>query len=79
MDRHWRFCQADPAVVAERLANRRGDASDADWPVYVKAAETWEEPGPRTRSALQTVATGGSVEDALSQAVEILRLRGVCG
>src|SRR6185312_13485577 len=31
------LCEADPAVVAERLARRRGDASDADWPVYVKA------------------------------------------
>jgi aminoglycoside phosphotransferase family enzyme/predicted kinase len=73
------ICQAEPTVVGERLASRRGDASDADWPVYLKAAETWEEPGLRTRSALQTVATGGSVEDALSQAIEVLRLRGVCG
>ena len=68
------LCQAELDVVRDRLASRRGDASDADWPVYLKAAEAWEEPGPRTRSALQTVATGGSEERALSQAVEVLRL-----
>lgn len=68
------LCQAEPALVRKRLASRRGDASDADWPVYLKAADTWEEPGPRTRPFLQTVATGGSVEHALSQAVEVLRV-----
>ena len=68
------LCQAEPEVVRERLASRRDDASDADWTVYLKAVETWEEPGPRTRSALQTVSTGGSVEGALSQAADALRL-----
>lgn len=71
------LCQAEPSVVGQRLAGRRGDASDADWPVYLKAAATWEEPGPRTRSALQTVATGGSVERALCGAAEVLRGRGL--
>ncbi len=70
-------CHAEPDVVRERLASRRGDASDADWPVYLKAGKAWEEPGPRTRPAQQTVATGGSVEDALSQATEVLQVRGL--
>ena len=73
------LCQAEPDVVRERLASRRDDASDADWPVYLKAVETWEEPGPRTRSALQTVSTGGSVERALSQAADVLRLWDLSG
>lgn len=67
------LCQAEPDVVRDRLASRRDDASDADWPVYLRAVETWEEPGPRTRSALQTVSTGGSVEAAFSQAANALR------
>lgn len=67
------LCQAEPDVVRERLACRRDDASDADWTVYLKAVETWEEPGPRTRSALQSVSTGGSVERALSHAIDALR------
>ncbi len=71
-------CQADPEVVRQRLASRRGDASDADWGVYLKAVEAWEEPGPRTRPFLQTVATVGSVEQALFQAVEILRQWDLC-
>jgi aminoglycoside phosphotransferase family enzyme/predicted kinase len=73
------LCHAEPEVVQDRLTSRRHDASDADWSVYRKAAETWEEPDPRTRSALQTVATGGSVEHVLSQVVEVLRLWGVYG
>jgi predicted kinase len=68
------LCQAKPNVVRERLASRRDDASDADWTVYLKAAETWEEPSPQTRSDLQFVTTGGSVERALSQAIDALRL-----
>jgi predicted kinase len=73
------LCQAEPDVVRERLAGRRDDASDADWTVYLKAAETWEDPGPRTRSALQFVSTGGSMEQALSQAVDALRLWDLSG
>jgi aminoglycoside phosphotransferase family enzyme/predicted kinase len=72
-------CQAEPDVVRQRLASRRDDASDADWTVYQKAVETWEEPSPRTRSALQSVRTGGSAEGAVAQAVDVLRLWGLCG
>src|ERR1051326_321890 len=50
-----------------------GDGTFPIWTVYLKAVETWEEPGPGTRSALQTVSTDGSVERALSQAVDALR------
>lgn len=66
-------CQADPAVVRERLTKRRGDVSDADWSIYVKAAESWQEPTPRPQSDLKIVDTGGSAEHALSLAVDALR------
>jgi aminoglycoside phosphotransferase family enzyme/predicted kinase len=72
-------CQAESDVVRDRLASRRDDASDADWAVYLKAVEAWEGPSPRTRSALQSVSTGGSVEGAFSQAADALRLWGLCG
>jgi len=42
------LCETEPELVRQRLADRRGDASDADWSVYEKAIETWEEPGPET-------------------------------
>jgi aminoglycoside phosphotransferase family enzyme/predicted kinase len=67
------LCDADPEVVRDRLANRRQDASDADWSVYLRAVESWEEPGPRTQSVLRTIDTGGSVEYSMSQAIEALR------
>src|SRR5262249_22791528 len=38
------LCQADPELVRRRLQARRGDASDADWSIYQKAAERWQEP-----------------------------------
>lgn len=66
-------CDADPEVVRERLKNRRHDVSDADWSVYELAAEVWEEPILRPQSALQVIDTGGSVEHAISQAIDALR------
>lgn len=67
------LCDADPEVVRDRLANRRQDASDADWSVYLRAVESWEEPGPRAQSVLRTIDTGGSVEYSMSQAIDALR------
>ncbi len=37
-------CRADPAVVRQRLKERRGDASDADWAIHQLAAGEWEAP-----------------------------------
>jgi aminoglycoside phosphotransferase family enzyme/predicted kinase len=73
------LCQAQVDVVRERLASRRGDASDADWPVYLEAAQTWEEPGPFTRLMLDTIATEGTREQALCQALEVLQRQDLYG
>src|SRR5262249_18525635 len=43
------LCRAEPDVVRQRLESRRGDASDADWNVYLQAALRWEEPSASTR------------------------------
>ena len=67
------FCQADPEVVRVRLDRRRGDASDADWPIHQKAAERWEEVGPLTRQALRVVRTGGTPEQTRTRALGLLR------
>jgi aminoglycoside phosphotransferase family enzyme/predicted kinase len=66
-------CQADREAVRNRLASRKGDASDADWEIYQKAAERWEEPSPATREAVYKVDTAGSPEETLARAVEILQ------
>jgi predicted kinase len=66
-------CRADPEAVRRRLAHRRGDASDADWAVYQGAARRWEEPSPRTLASARPIDTGGSLEESVAQALEILK------
>jgi aminoglycoside phosphotransferase family enzyme/predicted kinase len=64
------LCRADPETARLRLANRRGDASDAGWAIYQRAAERWEEPGPWAREALHEVSTVGPQEQTLARALE---------
>jgi predicted kinase len=66
------LCRAEPNVVRERLASRGEDASDADWPIYLKAVATWEKPGPVTQPVLHELAAEGSREQTLGQALEVL-------
>jgi uncharacterized protein len=72
------ICRADPEIVRERLANRRDDASDADWSIHQALAERWEEPGPSTRPFVRDVATSGDRTAALAQALDALRERELC-
>jgi predicted kinase len=71
------LCETDPEVVRTRLAQRSDDASDADWSVYEKAVETWEQLGPETRSRLQTINTGEAFESALHNTLSVLRQQGL--
>ncbi|APZ91747.1 polynucleotide kinase [Fuerstiella marisgermanici] len=66
------LCEANSEVVRKRLQQRRGDASDADWSTYERAATTWEEPGPQTQAATKTVDTDGTAEDVTAQALKVL-------
>jgi predicted kinase len=67
------LCQAAPSTVRERLEGRRGDASDADWKIYLEASERWEEPGALTRPAIREIANDGRPELALTHALDALR------
>ena len=71
------LCRAEPAVVRARLEDRRHDASDADWSIYLEAAARWEEPGPATRRSTREIAAGGDRERAISRAVGVLRELGL--
>lgn len=64
-------CRADAPTVRERLASRRGDASDATWSVHRAAAERWEEgsEGEDPRWLVADVATDGTREAALRSAL----------
>jgi aminoglycoside phosphotransferase family enzyme/predicted kinase len=67
------LCKTDPAVVRKRLERRRNDASDADWPVYLRAAERWEEPDEPTRRVTRVIATDQAEPSPLVQALDVLR------
>ena len=69
-------CQAPPEVVRDRLASRRGDASDANWSVYKKAIETWEDFGPKT-ARVQIIKTDCSVEQVFADALVPIRQLGL--
>lgn len=71
------LCETEPELVRTRLAARTDDASDADWVVYKNAVETWEEPGPETKSLLTTINTGDAVGLVTRRALSVLRREGL--
>jgi aminoglycoside phosphotransferase family enzyme/predicted kinase len=72
-------CRADPEVVRARLRGRQGDASDADWDVYLHARATWQEPGPLTQRFLKVIPSDGTPEETLRLALAALREAGLAG
>jgi aminoglycoside phosphotransferase family enzyme/predicted kinase len=70
-------CEARPEAVRARLAERTGDASDADWEVYTRAAAQWEHPGPSVQRVLHATPTDGPPADALARGLDALRDLGV--
>lgn len=73
------LCHAEPDTIRQRLASRRGDASDADWAVHLQLATSWEEIGPHTAPQVRTVSTEGNPEQALDRALDVLRQLGLHG
>ena len=65
-------CRTDPTVVRKRLAERRGDASDADWAIYTQAAERWEPVFLKARGSVYDVENDGTPEDAVQRATRII-------
>ncbi len=68
------ICTADADIVRQRLAHRKGDASDADWSVYEMLSQEWEQPTAAGRKPIQTINTAAGNEAAVSQALASLRL-----
>jgi len=67
------ICQADAALVKSRLEKRRDDVSDADWKIYLQAAQLWEPLGSRSEQLRQAIDTGRSDPRPLLQALGALR------
>jgi aminoglycoside phosphotransferase family enzyme/predicted kinase len=70
-------CQADEATVRQRLARRRGDASDADWSIHAQAAAAWEVPRGPTLRAYRPVDTNGDAGEVLGKVMELLNADGL--
>jgi len=66
-------CRANPNLIRDRLDQRRGDASDADWSVHQRAAARWEEFGPTARRVLASIDANGTPSQVLEQATKVLR------
>lgn len=71
------LCRAEPDTVHQRLEQRRGDASDADWSIYLHLAASWEEPGVRTQRDYHVISTEGGPEEGFSRALDVLRRLGL--
>jgi aminoglycoside phosphotransferase family enzyme/predicted kinase len=69
------LCRADLETVRARLASRRGDASDADWAVYLQLRERWEKPEASCRyiRELPAGADAAATLDAALHALQELR------
>jgi aminoglycoside phosphotransferase family enzyme/predicted kinase len=68
-------CEADPLIVKSRLEQRRNDVSDADWSVYVRAAQQWEPLGARTEPFCRALESAQSESPPLDGALAELRRR----
>lgn len=70
-------CHADPKIIRSRLDARAGDASDADWSVYLEMAQRWEAVAGTTERSRATISTEGGVDQAICSALDILRNEGL--
>lgn len=71
------ICRAPEEEVAERLARRSGDVSDADREVYREMARRWEPPGDSTRGITAPIPTDVPVETSVRRALDELREAGL--
>ncbi|MBI3411383.1 MAG: AAA family ATPase [Planctomycetes bacterium] len=65
-------CEADAQVIRERLRNRRGDVSDADWSIYEYAAATSQAFDVESRRHVHLINANTSLENMVQQAVAVL-------
>ncbi|MFN2114654.1 MAG: AAA family ATPase [Anaerolineae bacterium] len=66
-------CTAPDDVVRERLVDRSGDASDADWAIHQALAARQEPLRDPDTGAAAVIDTGGAEDDSLEQAAAVLR------
>jgi aminoglycoside phosphotransferase family enzyme/predicted kinase len=75
----WFVCEATSDRVRLRLAQRRGDVSDASIAIYERARQSWEPAGPISASMRVEIDTERGAEDALAHAMAALTNRELWG
>ncbi len=70
-------CTTPRELVAERMAARSGDVSDADLDVYDRMHEQWEEYDEGIARRLERVSTAGPVDASVERIVDLLADRGL--
>ena len=70
------LCHAPASVARDRLARRRGDASDADEQVHALALSAWEPVSDGMQPWTRWLDTGGSTADTLAALVDALAEHG---
>jgi len=68
----WLICEGPEDVVRDRLAQRRGDVSDADWQVYLQARAHWEPIDAVTMRRTCRVTTTAPPDELLRQVGPVL-------
>jgi aminoglycoside phosphotransferase family enzyme/predicted kinase len=66
-------CETSAETAKDRLSRRGEDVSDADWEVYRKMVEAWDEPSAATERAREVVSAEGEVDEVVARALELLR------
>jgi aminoglycoside phosphotransferase family enzyme/predicted kinase len=66
-------CVAEPEVIRRRLDERTGDASDADWNVYLDSVTKWEPESSRTFRETRLIESSQSVQVTTEAAANVLR------
>jgi predicted kinase len=72
-------CAASPDTIRERLAVRKGDASDADWSTYLQLSGEWEESGSELIRVEYMIVTDGTLGHELGAALGALGELGLYG
>ena len=73
----WLECTAPAEITRQRIDERHGDASDADWSVYQLVSSRWQPASEQTERFHQRIETGSSGESACDAAMMVLRQEGI--
>lgn len=64
---------AEPELVKARMLTRTSGPSDADWSIYERLAERWEEPSTPTERVRVVVDAAGEPSRVLADALAVLK------